>query len=1374
MKQFYFKSIFLSLLMMVTGGVVALAAEEETIATFTASVYNSDPAGGWTVSNADYATAGGGYYKLITSDASIVSPSINFSNYSDITITISARKFGGPDATQGKISVSQGETELASYSPSGTSIAASSALEISPADGTITISCPGASSSKGCGVGSIVIKGIPKGTPTEGIAINETNFPDDVFRAWVAENCDKAPEGGEKDGYLDDEEIAAQVIIGINNKNIEDLKGIEYFTAATMLMCDGNKLQTLDVSKNTKLTQLICYGNKLTSLNVSKNTALTSLHCTDNQLTSLNVSNNTELGMLLCQNNQLTSLDVTNNQKLTTLDCSNNLINETEMGKLVAGMPTISGDPGIFYPFNQSVEDANVITTTQVNDAKAKNWNVQAWNGSEYVDYDGVASTNNLYTLVTSVSSLTAGDEVIIVNKDAGKAMGGQNNNNRAATAVTFDADGNAVVPASTDIQVFTLEGNSDGWYFNTGSGYIYAASSSSNHLKTETEKDNNGNAKASISFSGEDAAIQFQGTNTRNLLRYNSGNDIFACYASGQSPVQIYSKPVNKTLTDIMLSGEYPTTFFVGDEFSFGETGIVTAVYDDNSTKVVTDNATFSGYDMSATGNQTVTVSYTERGVTKEQTYEITVNNRALSSITLSGDYPTTFNVGDEFSHEGMTVTATYDNNTSEDVTADATFEGYDMSTAGTQTVTVSYTKGDVTKTATYDITVSSVAVTGVTIDPSEVTLLVGKTRTLTLAIEPENATNKEVTWSSNDESVATVADGVVTAVAAGTAVITVSSAAADGISATCTVTVVDELNETTATGNLNNSDSGVFAGVEGFTGGGHTVSGTLITDAGNVAVTYAGTTNTYLCDSHIRMYSSGSTLKFTAPSGFDLTKIVLTISAGNADNIYADEGTYTKTEDKVATWTGAETDVTFKGQMTTTRLAIAEVTLEKAAPKPPLASIAVDGATTDFIVNSEFVFNGTVTATYEDQTTKDVTAKATFSKPDMTTAGTQEVTVSYTEDEVTKTATYSITVREPETVTFRKVSSTDELVAGKRYVLVNEDKQKVIGEYYNLHFEVKDATIGDERVELEEGAANFLTLGGTEGAWTFATSIETGKYVALTTDGNYLESGSSATAESAQWTITFDENGNALILSNNIEGRYINYNSSQPRFACYKSSDTNPYGTQQMIQLYVEADEVDVTISQVGYATLYYSDRALKLPAGVTAKTYTVAGGKLAESKTYDAGKVIPAGEAVVLKGAAGDYKFMVTTTSDEPDAGSMLKGTDEAVETEGGNFYYALQAKKKDGTGGPGFYWMNSTGAAFTNGAHKAYMALDKKFADAQEVGGAKSFYLFEEATGIRSAWTDGEAGSEQRFNLSGQRVGNGYKGIVIVNGKKIVIK
>jgi len=56
------------------------------------------------------------------------------------------------------------------------------------------------------------------------------------------------------------------------------------------------------------------------------------------------------------------------------------------------------------------------------------------------------------------------------------------------------------------------------------------------------------------------------------------------------------------------------------------------------------------------------------------------------------------------------MTVTATYEDNSNQDVTANATFNGYDMSTTGEQTVTVSYTEGDITKTATYGITVNPI----------------------------------------------------------------------------------------------------------------------------------------------------------------------------------------------------------------------------------------------------------------------------------------------------------------------------------------------------------------------------------------------------------------------------------------------------------------------------------------------------------------------------------------------------------------------------------------------------------------------------------------------------------------------------------------
>ena len=82
-------------------------------------------------------------------------------------------------------------------------------------------------------------------------------------------------------------------------------------------------------------------------------------------------------------------------------------------------------------------------------------------------------------------------------------------------------------------------------------------------------------------------------------------------------------------------------------------------------------------------------------------------------------------------------------------------------------------------------------IPVTGVSLDESSITLDVGGNQTLTATVTPEDATNKKVCWSSDNEAVATVSeDGVVTAVAGGTAVITATTH--DGLfTASCTVTV-------------------------------------------------------------------------------------------------------------------------------------------------------------------------------------------------------------------------------------------------------------------------------------------------------------------------------------------------------------------------------------------------------------------------------------------------------------------------------------------------------------------------------------------------------------------------------------------------------
>jgi len=112
----------------------------------------------------------------------------------------------------------------------------------------------------------------------------------------------------------------------------------------------------------------------------------------------------------------------------------------------------------------------------------------------------------------------------------------------------------------------------------------------------------------------------------------------------------------------------------------------------------------------------------------------------------------------------------------------------------AGTATITVTTVDGG--KTATCAVTVTAagtpaVAVSGVTLDKTTLILTVGRTETLVATVAPDDATDKSVTWASDDETIATVDNtGKVTALAAGTAIITVTTVDG-GKTATCDVTV-------------------------------------------------------------------------------------------------------------------------------------------------------------------------------------------------------------------------------------------------------------------------------------------------------------------------------------------------------------------------------------------------------------------------------------------------------------------------------------------------------------------------------------------------------------------------------------------------------
>ena len=109
------------------------------------------------------------------------------------------------------------------------------------------------------------------------------------------------------------------------------------------------------------------------------------------------------------------------------------------------------------------------------------------------------------------------------------------------------------------------------------------------------------------------------------------------------------------------------------------------------------------------------------------------------------------------------------------------------------TATVKDSETYAYATNTATYQITVTEaiIAVTGVSLNKTELGLTIDNTETLTATVAPTDASNKAVTWKSSKESVAKVdANGKVTAVGAGEAIITVTTTDGEK-SAECKVTV-------------------------------------------------------------------------------------------------------------------------------------------------------------------------------------------------------------------------------------------------------------------------------------------------------------------------------------------------------------------------------------------------------------------------------------------------------------------------------------------------------------------------------------------------------------------------------------------------------
>ena len=182
---------------------------------------------------------------------------------------------------------------------------------------------------------------------------------------------------------------------------------------------------------------------------------------------------------------------------------------------------------------------------------------------------------------------------------------------------------------------------------------------------------------------------------------------------------------------------------------------------------KTTTTTTTTTTSKNSSNGNTTTKKTTTSKNTPKTP-----------PTIVLNGSSVININVGQAYKDPGYRATDCNGN----DITSSVSISGgVDVTTSGTYTIT--YTVADkygnsAAAKRTVIVNESTIEVKSISLTPNTFTISVGDTRKLQLSINPSNASNKNITWSSNDSSVATVsADGTVTGRKKGTATITARS---------------------------------------------------------------------------------------------------------------------------------------------------------------------------------------------------------------------------------------------------------------------------------------------------------------------------------------------------------------------------------------------------------------------------------------------------------------------------------------------------------------------------------------------------------------------------------------------------------------------
>lgn len=684
--------------------------------------------------------------------------------------------------------------------------------------------------------------------------------------------------------------------------------------------------------------------------------------------------------------------------------------------------------------------------------------------------------------------------------------------------------------------------------------------------------------------------------------------------------------------------------------------------------------------------------------------------------------------------------------------------------------------------------LTKPQVDVEDISLNKTETSITIGKTETLVATIAPIDASDKEIIWSSDNEAVATVEGGVVTAKVAGSAVITAKSHENEEITATCNVTVVAVQVKYFA---LATSTADLDAAV---------TNGKKVVIAPAPSVETAKVMGTYASGNNIAAMNADFNDEYTAlEAGEDAFYTIAkdgdyyTFQDGNSKYIYAAGGTGSNNHLKAKAeleatgkWTVAINATTKAATIKTSDNTVArhtirfnntlfacyasgqsDVALYVEAEKPqyiPVESIELNETSAEVMVGKKLTLTATVgpdnatqkgvtwTSDNDKVTVVDglvtVDAEAEVGLTATITATTVGTTTEGGDDHLSATCT--ITVIAPVVNNYYLVTDASTLHAGDIIVLAatKDGNSYINGDLSGDHLTSVDATITDD--VLSTADAFEFVLGGEEGAWTLtstdgtlgATAVKKLTYDA--TKDNFV----------GTWTINIDEDNNATIApAADDYGRFM-YNTGSPRFLTYTSATS---ATMLLPQIYrkpqYETIREGLTIGN--YGTICY-------PRGIEAGNYK---GAIFFSISYKdvENSLLIADEVTTSLEAGCPYIFLATDTKIQ-----AILNDDEVSEPNNMNTngLYGVFEKFDITEENTGIYLLSSN--VIRNAAAGSWLAANRAYIKLGEVSTA----VVEQAPGRRrmvaSTPKTTPTSMEEIFNAASQ------DGKFIINGQLFIFR